>query len=210
MSFFGFVWICFVLYKQNKPVLVRVLLLCTDTLTKASLIRTAFNRGWITGLEVPSSMIKAGAWQHPGRCGAGGARVLHLHLKAARRILASRQLGWGPLSPCPQWHTYSNRATPSNNAIPWAEHIQTATNSYFIWREKKKLFIVYFGYPIEFKFLLCLFGVESRDKRTVEISNLTQSYAYVYLEGTRANGPHRPALWAEAMSPCSVPLLGSQ
>jgi hypothetical protein len=41
-------------------------------------------------------------------------RVLHLHLKAASRILASRQLGWGlkALShsdTLQQGHTYSNR-----------------------------------------------------------------------------------------------------
>jgi hypothetical protein len=35
-------------------------------MTKASLIRT-FNWGWVTGSEVPSIIIKAGAWQCPGR-----------------------------------------------------------------------------------------------------------------------------------------------
>ena len=40
-------------------------------------------------------------------------RILHLHLKAASRILASRQLGWGSKSPHPQWHTYSEKATPT-------------------------------------------------------------------------------------------------
>ena len=41
-------------------------------MTKASLIRTAFNWGWLTGSEVQSS-IKAGAWQRPGNHDAGGA-----------------------------------------------------------------------------------------------------------------------------------------
>jgi hypothetical protein len=54
-------------------VLVRVLLLRTDTVTKTTLIRTTFNWGWLTGSEVQSSIIKVGAWQHPGRQGAGGA-----------------------------------------------------------------------------------------------------------------------------------------
>jgi hypothetical protein len=54
-------------------------------------------------------------------------RVLHLHLKAARRRLASRQLEWGSYSLYPQWHTYSNRAMPSNSATPLAKHIQTIT-----------------------------------------------------------------------------------
>jgi hypothetical protein len=42
-------------------------------MTMATLIRTTFNWGWLTGLEVQSIIIKAGAWQHPGRNGAGGA-----------------------------------------------------------------------------------------------------------------------------------------
>ena len=39
---------------------------------KATLIRTTFNWGWLTGSEVKSIIIKAGAWQHPGTHGAGG------------------------------------------------------------------------------------------------------------------------------------------
>jgi len=42
-------------------------------MTKATLIRTAFNWGWLTGSEVQSIIIKVGAWQHPGRHSAGGA-----------------------------------------------------------------------------------------------------------------------------------------
>jgi hypothetical protein len=60
-------------------------------MTKATLLRTIFNWGWLTGSEVQSIIIKVGAWQHPGMVWAE-LRVLHLHLKAARR-LASRQLG---------------------------------------------------------------------------------------------------------------------
>jgi hypothetical protein len=54
-------------------------------MTKVTLIRT-FNWGWFTGSEVQSIIIKAGMVQEL-------PRVLHPHLKAARRILASRQLG---------------------------------------------------------------------------------------------------------------------
>jgi hypothetical protein len=53
------------------PVLVRVLLLETDTMSKATLLRTSFNWGWLTGSEVQSITIKAGARQHPGREEAG-------------------------------------------------------------------------------------------------------------------------------------------
>jgi hypothetical protein len=42
-------------------------------MTKANLIRTTFNWGWLTGSEVQSIIIKAGACQCPGRHGAGGA-----------------------------------------------------------------------------------------------------------------------------------------
>jgi hypothetical protein len=55
-------------------------------MTKATLIRTTFNWGWLTGSEVQSIIIQAGMAQEE-------LRVLHLHLKAASRILASRQLG---------------------------------------------------------------------------------------------------------------------
>ena len=41
-------------------------------MTKETLIRTAINWGRLTDSEV-QSIIKAGAWQHPGRHGAGRA-----------------------------------------------------------------------------------------------------------------------------------------
>jgi hypothetical protein len=41
-------------------------------MTKAALIWITFNRGWLTGLEVQSIIIKVGAQQHPGRHGVGG------------------------------------------------------------------------------------------------------------------------------------------
>ena len=46
---------------------LRVLLLRTDTMTKATLVKTTFNWGWLTGSEVQSIIIKAEAWQPPGR-----------------------------------------------------------------------------------------------------------------------------------------------
>jgi hypothetical protein len=42
-------------------------------MTKATLIRTAFNWGWLIGAEVQSIIIKVGTWQHPGRHGTAGA-----------------------------------------------------------------------------------------------------------------------------------------
>jgi len=59
-------------------------------MTKATLVRTTFNWGWLTGSEVQSITIKAGAWQHPEQ---EELKNLHPHLEAARRNLTSRQLG---------------------------------------------------------------------------------------------------------------------
>jgi hypothetical protein len=42
-------------------------------MVKRTLIRTTFNWGWLIGSEVQS--IKAGAWQCPGRHGAGGTEA---------------------------------------------------------------------------------------------------------------------------------------
>jgi hypothetical protein len=42
-------------------------------MTRAILIRTTFNWGWLTGSKVQSIIIKLGAWQHLGGHGAGGA-----------------------------------------------------------------------------------------------------------------------------------------
>jgi hypothetical protein len=41
-------------------------------MTKATLIRTTFNCGWLSGSEVQSITIKVETGQHPGRHGAGG------------------------------------------------------------------------------------------------------------------------------------------
>jgi len=42
-------------------------------MTKASLIRITFIWSWLIGSEVQPINIKVGAWQCPGRHGAGGA-----------------------------------------------------------------------------------------------------------------------------------------
>jgi hypothetical protein len=63
-------------------------------MTKATLIRTTFNWGWLTGSAVQSILSSR---QEHGSIQVGMVqeelRVLHLHLKSASRILASRQLG---------------------------------------------------------------------------------------------------------------------
>jgi hypothetical protein len=54
-------------------VLVRVLLLGTDTMTKATVIRTKFNWDWLTGSELQSMFIMLEAWQCIGSHGKRGA-----------------------------------------------------------------------------------------------------------------------------------------
>jgi len=44
-------------------------------MTKATLFRSAFNWGWLTGTGILFIIIKAGAWQHSGRQGTGGAET---------------------------------------------------------------------------------------------------------------------------------------
>ena len=52
-------------------------------------------------------------------------RVLHLHRKEARNKLSPTWLGGRSQNPPPQWHTFSNKATPPNSAIPLGPSIQT-------------------------------------------------------------------------------------
>jgi hypothetical protein len=61
-------------------------------MTKATLIKTLFNWGWLTGSEVQSIIVKAGTWQHPGCHGGGGAQSSMSSSEAASTILASRVL----------------------------------------------------------------------------------------------------------------------
>jgi hypothetical protein len=83
-------------------------------MTTATLKRTTFSLGWLTG----SKVSPLSRWEH-GSIQAGMVqeelRALHHHLKAARMRV---------LKPVPtvthllqQGHTYSNRATPSKSAI---------------------------------------------------------------------------------------------
>jgi hypothetical protein len=55
-------------YHRNTSVLatnfyLRILLLLIDTMTKATLVRTTFNWGWLIGSDVQSIIIKVKAWQ---------------------------------------------------------------------------------------------------------------------------------------------------
>jgi len=107
---------------------------CSETMTKAALIRTTFNWGWPTSSEVQSIIIKAGTWQHPARQGAGRAESSTASSEGCWQNTGFQAARMRVLKPTPtgihllqQGHTHSNKATPSNSATPWAEHIQTIT-----------------------------------------------------------------------------------
>jgi hypothetical protein len=61
-------------------------------MTKATLIETTFNWGWLTGSEVQSIIINMGTYNIQEDMVQKEPRVLYLVLKANRRKLASRQL----------------------------------------------------------------------------------------------------------------------
>ena len=66
-----------------------------------------------TYLKVQRFSPLSSRWEH-GNIQAGMEQeelgVLYLHLKAA----STRQLWWRSLRPHPQWHAYSNKATPTS------------------------------------------------------------------------------------------------
>jgi hypothetical protein len=99
-----------------KSVLVRVLLLCKDTMTKAALIRT-FNWGCLIDSEVQYIIIKVGAWQHPGRHGAREAES-YTSCSEGKQKTCFHADRMRVLKPTPRWYTSSNKATPPSHATP--------------------------------------------------------------------------------------------
>ena len=121
---------------------LRVLLLWTYTITKATLIWTTFNLGWLTDSEVRSIIIKVGTWHHPGSHGARAESSTsssegfeQIDFKEAR----SKAM--------PTWHTYSNKATPPNSPLPgpsilkhdhWVIHIWRTVHHPLILRNSQR------------------------------------------------------------------------
>jgi hypothetical protein len=99
-------------------------------MTKAILIWTTFNWGWVQKFNPLLSRQEHGSVQAgmvPGKL-----RILYLHLKATRKTLTSTLHRASKPTPTvthflQQGHTYSNKATPPNTAAPWVKHIQTTT-----------------------------------------------------------------------------------
>jgi hypothetical protein len=61
-------------------------------MTKATLTKTTFSWGWLKSSEIQSS-IKVGAWQHPGRHGAGRAESSMSSFEGCYEEDDFRQLG---------------------------------------------------------------------------------------------------------------------
>jgi hypothetical protein len=89
-------------------------------MTKASLNKTTFNLGWLSDSEVQSIIIKVGAWQYPGRHGAGRAESSTSSSKGCYWKTDFQATRVRILYPHPQWHTNSNQVTP----IPTRPHLQ--------------------------------------------------------------------------------------
>jgi hypothetical protein len=64
-------------------------------MTKAPLIRTTFNWGWLTGSEVQSIIMGGGHGSAQADMIQEELRVLQPLLKATRKRLTSKQLGQG-------------------------------------------------------------------------------------------------------------------
>jgi hypothetical protein len=101
-------------------------------MTKTTLIREAFNWGWLTGSEVQSIMIKAEAWQCPGRHGGGGDESLKSCSEGKQEKADFRVARMRVLMPTPtvthllqQGYTYVHKVTPPNSVTTWVKHIQT-------------------------------------------------------------------------------------
>jgi len=89
-------------------------------MTKATLIRTTSNWGCLTGSEVQSMIIKAVAWQHPGRHGAGRAESSPSCSEGKQEKIDFQTA---------RMRVYSNKATPITPRAthPRAKHTQTTT-----------------------------------------------------------------------------------
>jgi hypothetical protein len=88
-------------YHSNTPllvptsVLISVLLLWINIMTKAALIRTTFNCRCLQAQRFSPLTPRREHGRVQTSMGQEELRVLHLYLKATWKRLASRQVGWG-------------------------------------------------------------------------------------------------------------------
>ena len=123
-------------YSTMSIVLVRVLLLWRDTMTKASLIKKQHLIG--AGFQVQRFSPLSSRWEH-GSIQAGMVqeelRVLCLHPKAASGRLTSRQLGWGSYT-----HTHSDTPIPTRSHLfqqghtfRWCHSLVQGYTNHYTW-----------------------------------------------------------------------------
>jgi hypothetical protein len=126
------------LLSSLQYVLVRVLLLWRDTLTKATLSKGK-DLIWAGSHFETFSPLSPWweAWQFPGRhsVGEGPESSSPWSEGSQEKPGILRQIGGSALCPTPQWHTSSNKSRPTPTRsyllfisfISWAKHIQTTT-----------------------------------------------------------------------------------
>jgi hypothetical protein len=88
-----------------------------------------FNWGWLTGCRCSVHYHQRRNMTASRQPWCSRSQEFQLVQKAAKRKLDTRQLGWGSYRSHPQWHSNSDKAKPSNSAIPWAKHTQTTTGN---------------------------------------------------------------------------------
>jgi hypothetical protein len=93
-------------------------------------LKKTFSWGWLIGSEVQTLNIKVGAWQYPGRHGAGRAESSKSSSKGCswKTDFQGTRVKISTVTHLLQpGHTYSNKGTPPNGATPWPKNIQTIT-----------------------------------------------------------------------------------
>ena len=87
-------------------------------MTKATLIRTAFNGSWLTGSKVQPIITKAGAWQHPVGMDVEGAESSTSCSEGKQEKIGFPGTRMRVLKPMPtvahflqQGYTYSNKTS---------------------------------------------------------------------------------------------------
>ena len=71
---------------------------------------------------------QAGAWQHPGRHGEGGAESSTSSYEGCKQNTGFQAARMRVLKPIPTVPRLLQKATPSDSATPWVKHIQTTTD----------------------------------------------------------------------------------
>lgn len=112
----------FILF-EKVTILVRILLLRQDNMTKTTLIRT-FNRGWLTVSEAQSIIIKMGEW-HPEIWCKGNCKFFFFiwRLVAELLVCGLEKSFLASVTYFFQGGYIYSKATPPNSITIWAKHV---------------------------------------------------------------------------------------